>query len=302
MDSLKTLMDKKQYDLVLKLTENSQDPTYLFYRVSALLATGKAEESLKTITDNRLILESNLAILVRVHLEILCLLGRFEEAYQELKHYEELPYVSQQVEEILRAMPKYIRDEERKSFGSKEMDNEQVIELLRSDNMDDVIIGLDIVRDREVRDFVHELKWLMCNHNLQSMRSFALLILVQKKYDQEVAFKHIDEIINVVPSELEPPFVGEDFNHLVKRLSLDFNNPSLSDNATQILSTYIMYIYPKKYEDSEDEMVEALYEISSSYLHNTENGDLASRCQLKKIDIGRVEELIGKINEALEQF
>ncbi len=45
MDSLKTLMDKKQYDLVLKLTENSQDSLALFYRLSAMLATGKSEEA-----------------------------------------------------------------------------------------------------------------------------------------------------------------------------------------------------------------------------------------------------------------
>ena len=36
MDSLKTLMDKKQYDLVIKLTENSNDSIALFYRLSAL--------------------------------------------------------------------------------------------------------------------------------------------------------------------------------------------------------------------------------------------------------------------------
>ena len=107
MDSLKTLMDKKQYDLVIKLTENSNDSIALFYRLSALLVVGKSEDALNLIKTKRLILQNKLALLIKFHIEILCLLGRFDEAYSELKYYEDLPYESQEVEEILREMPKY---------------------------------------------------------------------------------------------------------------------------------------------------------------------------------------------------
>ena len=79
MDSLKTLMDKKQYDLVIKLTENSNDSIALFYRLSALLAVGKSEDALNLIKIKRLILQKNLSLLIRFHIEILCLLGRFDE-------------------------------------------------------------------------------------------------------------------------------------------------------------------------------------------------------------------------------
>ena len=109
MDSLKTLMDKKSYDLVLKLTENSNDSLALFYRLSALLAVGKSEEALNLIYTKRIILQSRLAILIKIHIEILCLLKRYEEAYNELKYYQELPYENQEVEEILKAMPEYIK-------------------------------------------------------------------------------------------------------------------------------------------------------------------------------------------------
>ena len=105
MDNLKTLMDKRQYELVIKLTKTATSPTDLFYRISALLASGKAEEALKCINDNQKVLETNLFILVKIHIEILCLLNRFDEAREKLKYYEELPYESQQVEEVLRDMP-----------------------------------------------------------------------------------------------------------------------------------------------------------------------------------------------------
>ena len=69
MDSLKSLMDKKQYDLVIKLTENSTDSTYLFYRISAFLALGKPLESLSVIENNRDILEKDLYILLKIHID-----------------------------------------------------------------------------------------------------------------------------------------------------------------------------------------------------------------------------------------
>ena len=60
MDSLKTLMEKNQYDLVIKLTENSTDSISLFYRLSALVAVGKNQEALELIKNKRNILKNKL--------------------------------------------------------------------------------------------------------------------------------------------------------------------------------------------------------------------------------------------------
>ena len=43
MDSLKTLLDQKKYELVLKLTERSESANDLFYRISAFICLGKYE-------------------------------------------------------------------------------------------------------------------------------------------------------------------------------------------------------------------------------------------------------------------
>ena len=301
MDSLKSLMDKKQYELVIKLTENSEDSTYLFYRISAFLALGKPLESLQVIEANRSILEKDLSILIKVHIEILCILCKFDQAYQELERYKNFPYVSQQVEELLTSLPKYIREEERKMNSSKEMSDEQVKKLLHSSEMSDVIIGLDIVRERDILRYLDDLRWLMINHDSQSIRSFSLFVLVQKGIEGEFKFKHIDQIIDVKPKELIPPFVGEPFNGLVRRLSVELKDPALSENAIQILSTHIMFIYPEETPYSGDEIVEALYQISSTYLHSKKE-ELKDRCLSKGLDVERVQQLIDEINISLENF
>ena len=301
MDSLKSLMDKRQYELVLKLTENSIDPTYLFYRISALLALGKPQESLKCIEDNRVLLQKDLSILIKVHIEILCLLGMFDKAYEEMKYYQNLPYASQVVEELLAKLPEYIRSEEKKAYSSHEMDDAQIRNLTRSKDLNDVIIALDLIKERDVNKFLDDIKWLMVSHSAQSIRSFSLFVLVQKKVSGVFNFKHIDKIIEVKPTELEPPFMGEWFNGLVRKLTLELNDPSLSENAIQILSSHLMFIYPDTIDYTDEEIIEALYQISGTYLQSKKQ-DLNERCKDKNLSIERVQQLIDKINFSLENF
>lgn len=302
MDSLKSLMDKRQYDLVIKLTENATESTPLFYRISALLAVGKGEAALACIKQNRKILEADLCILMKIHIEILCLLQKFDEAYEEMKYYENLPYVSQQVEELLKELPKLIREEERKNSNFRNLDQDELNKSLNSKDSTEVLMALDIVKERDVNIYLNNIQNIMVNFPKQSIRSLALFLLVEKQVNRTVKFNHIGKIIEVNPSLLEPPFVGEDFTTLVKKLDADFRNPVLSQNAVQILSTHVIYIYPDKISFDIDIMVEALYQISNKYLQSKDCSSLEERCYEKHINPLEVEELIDQINESLEDF
>lgn len=302
MDNLKSLMDKKQYSLVVKVTENAKDINDLFYRVSAFLALGKPEESLKVIDDNKDVLEHNLKILIKIHLEILCILGKFDDAYSKLKYYENLPYVSQEVEEILREMPNYIRQEEKRSYASTNYSDAQIGKLLCSKDQYEVLMGLDLIRDRDITPYNSIISNVMVNFAKQSVRSFALLLLVQKKVDRVYKFNHCGEVINVNPSELIPPFIGDEFNNLVRELDASFKNPSLSENAVQILSSHLLYIYPQYIEYDDPCLIEALYQLASSYLKSETDEDLDTRCFNLNLSKDKVEKYIEEISHSLEDF
>ncbi len=302
MDSLKSLMDRKDYELVIKLTENSQDINYLFYRISAFLALGKGEKALAAIKNNRKILEGDLSLLIKIHIEILCLLNNFDEAFEELKYYENLPYVSQQVEEVLREMPKFIREEEKKSVSSKELSNDELRKRLASDDQNVVLPALDMVRDRDVNMFMPEIERILVEFPKQSIRSFALLLLVQKKIDRDLGFNHMEEVIAVNPSKLDPPFVGSEFNDFLRELQRELRDPAANENAVQILSSYIIYTYPVKLEIGYDVLIEALRAIAFEYLQNKEEVDLPNRCLQKGIDLEEVQELILRIKKCLDDF
>ena len=304
MDSLKSLMDKKAYDLVLKLTENSHDAISLFYRLSALLAVGQSEEALKLILTRRLILQQKLALLIKFHIEILCLLRRFDEAYRELDYYKELPYESQEVEEILRAMPSYIRKEEKASFGQRHLDEDELKKMLLSDNDEDVLAALDSIKSLPLDGYLLIILKIMRSHPRQIIRTFALLLLVDKKYDKEVDFLYVSNIMKVVPSSLNDPFIIPDIGGLDKvsfALQSEYHDPSIAQNALHILSSYILYIYPKQIDFSLDEIL-IIFGTLAKKLLLTETNDLESLCFSKGLDYLKVRKSIQEIEEDLKNF
>ncbi len=304
MDSLKTLMDKKQYDLVIKLTENSNDSIALFYRLSALLAVGKSEEALNLINIKRLILQNKLSLLIKFHIEILCLLGRFDEAYRELKYYEDLPYESQEVEEILRAMPEYIREQEKASFGGKPLDEDELREKLMSKNDDEVLAALDEIKSFPINNYLLNILKLIRSNPRQIIRSFALLLLVNAKYDKEVEFLHFDKLVKINPSKLPEPFQVPGFDSLESlsfALQNEYHDPSVAQNALQVLSSYLLYIYPSEL-DSEKEETIVIFGYIAKRLLQIDISDLEDVCEQKGLDFAQINSKIREIEEDLNNF
>ena len=304
MDSLKSLMDKKQYDLVLKLTENSQDSLALFYRLSALLATGKSEDALDLIKQKKQILLSKPAILIKIHIEILCLLGKFDEAYSELRYYQELPYENQETEELLNSLPKYIREEEIKLYKRKEVGQDEIRKKLLSNNDADVLSALDAIRNQSLDSFLLPVLNILRTYPKQHIRAFALLLLVAKKYDKKVPYLYFDKIIEVVPSSLMEPFVVPNLGD-IEKISAYFQNechdPSVALNAVQLLSSYMVYIYPEQVTYSKEEVLVIFVYLAKDLLQSKDN-DLDALCDKYKLDREEISGEINRIKDCINDF
>lgn len=297
MDSLKTLMDKKEYDLVLKLTENSQDALALFYRLSALVATSRVTEALMMIEQKKQILMSKPTILMKFHIEILCLLGKFDEAYEALAFYQEQPYESQETEELLRSLPKYIREQEKNTYQRREVGQDEIREKLLSKNNEEVLSALDAVRSQPLDSFLLPILNILKTYPNQMVRAFALLLLVAKKYDKKVSFLHFNKIIEVTPSSLMEPFFVPNVGNLEKISALfqnSFHDPSVASNAINILSSYLIYIYPEQLPYNEDQLVVIFAYLSKELLHISDN-NLDVMCEKHGLDLEETQEEINKI-------
>ena len=303
MDSLKTLMDQKNYDLVIKLTENSNDAISLFYRLSALLAVGKSEDALNLIKSKRLIMQKRLALLIKFHIEILCLLKRFDEAYDELKYYEELPYESQEVEEVIRSMPAYIRNEE-KNVYIPPLDEDALRAKLLCQNDGEVLAALNQIKSIPLNPFLISIFKLTMSHKRQIIRSIVLLVLVYQKYDKEVKFLHHDKIITVVPSKLDDPFIVPGYSSIEEfsfALQSAYHDPSISDNALNVISSYLLYTYPDKLDLSPDESL-VIFGYVAKKLLKINIDDLEKVCHEKGLDYSKVKNRMQEVEEDLNNF
>lgn len=304
MDSLKTLMEKNQYDLVIKLTENSSDSISLFYRLTAFIAVGKNEEALSLIKNKRDVLKNKLNLLVKFHIEILCLLNRFDEAYEELKYYENLPYESQEVEEVLRAMPTYIRNAEKNSYGPRRHNEDDIRVRLLSKNEEDVLAALDEIKSQPIKDYLLNILNIIRSHPRQVVRTFGLLLLVHSNYDKKVKFLHHKDLIEVNPSLLPEPFVVpglkrmEDVSFAMQK---EYRDPTVAQNALQLLASYLLYIYPNQLELSIEETLLIFGHLSKKLLQ-IDTSDLEEACFDKGFDFNQIKEKIKQIEEDLNDF
>ena len=300
MDSLKSLLDSRKYDLVIKLTEGSTKGEDLFYRIAAFICLSKYEEALFVIQDHQEILEkTNMASLIKVHIELLCALERYEQAYASLDYYSNLPYQSQVVEEVLRDMSKVIAREEKK-VASKYISDDDVVDKLHSKEKEEVLFAIDLIRKRDIFTYLSEIAKVMVSNESQFVRSLALMLLVEKEVDREMKFLSSFGLITINPKFLKAPFTGEHFNRVLRIMDHTFKDTSLSQNGAQILSSYTIYNYPKDIEKDEEEIALAIYYIARKMM--SFDTDLESEAKNKNLDIEKVKRYIDEINNCVEQM
>ncbi len=264
MDNIKSLLDDKQYDLVIKITNNALEPKMLYYRIAAFMALNQIDNALITINEHQKLLESNLKLLMPLHIELLCLKKSYDDANKTLDYYEGLPYQSQEVEELFKKLRDFVA-KSRNKFTNTMMDDDQLLDALNSSDNDLIIAALDALKYRNITPYINELERILISYPKQSVRSFALMLLVNAHYSKEVEYKSYNKMMHLNPSTLEPPFLGNDFNKFALRIATTFKDPTLSDSAISILSSYIIYIYPNKI-DYDDKLLKALDYVSRSYM------------------------------------
>ena len=301
MDSLKSLLDDKKYELVIKLTKGSKNSADLFYRIAAFMCLGNYEEALYVIQDNQEILNDNLVALIPIHIELLCALDRFEQAYAVSEYYSNLPYQSQEVEEVIQKVPALI-EQARKRNEAVYYSEDEIIEKLTSTNNEEVIFALDLIKKRDVLFFLPYIKNVLVKFPNQTVRSLALMLLVEKEVDRELQYLQEGKIINVNPKKLKAPFTGPIFNGLAKRFSLNLKDPSLTNYATNILASYVIYTYPREIEESESEELFVAIYLSAKKMLGIDDLDIQQTCLEHQVDVNRVNFYINKIDLVLRDI
>ena len=299
MDNYKTLLEKKEYDLLLSLTEGDLSPAGLSYRASAYLAKGDAKQAFNILNAHRdELYKVNPLKTMKSIFELRFILKEFEEAYDDLEHFENLPYVSQEVEEYLHALPKLIRTEERNSSLSDKYSEEEIIEKL-SEKSDDyeIISTLNIIGPWRAKDYVRSLVALVTGQKSSLVRTYALMYLIAAKYDKEIALFKNGKTFNIVPARIDPPFTGKEFEDFREKLDESINDPSVSNVAKKLLNDYIFELFPETLPLEKEGSVYLLAFSSLAHEYLSSEFDLVKECQEKNVNPEEVKALIEKVKE-----
>ena len=271
MDNLESLFNKKEYDLILDLTKESKDPKELLMRISCLVIEGKIDAALDEIEANQSLIEKVYQLrLMKVHFELLLSKKLYDEARLALKHYENLPYVSQEVEEFMREMKDRIEEEAHpKSHQKFELD--EIFDILEKEGdsakISQVLFSL---KNYNLNTYIDSLKIFMKREDVNpNFRTYALIVLVDAKFDEEVEFLSRIGLIKVNPAKITPPFMSKSFNLTCKLITEKANHDvSMIETALHLFNCYVIDTYPENiYSVGEKLLSSAFIRIAEAYLN-----------------------------------
>lgn len=271
MDNLDTLFNKKQYDLVIKLTELSNDPKERFLRISSLVSLNKIDQALDEIEKYQNLIESKYPFqLMKIHFELLLSKRLYDEARIALSHYENLPYVSQEVEEFMREMKTRIEDEAHPK-AKKTFEMDEIYDVLEKEtNQGKISQVIFSLKDYNINNYIDSLKIFLTREDVHpNFRTYALILLVDHKIDEDIDFLSLNGIIKVNPSNLFPPFTSDEFNVVCKLITMGCEqNITLTETALHLFNCFIIDTYPIDiYDDSARDLANAFVYIAKAYLN-----------------------------------
>lgn len=252
-DNIKTLLEKGEYSLVKDLTKDSKDGESLYFRVSALIALNETIEARKIIEDNKKLLYDFEPLgSMKASFGLRFLKEEFDEAYEDYSFYSNLPYVSQEVEEYLRSLPKLIRMEEKASILGKKASEKEPYELLKEAKSDyERFLVISSLRKKDLPQCISEIKKIIGSDKAnESLKTYAFLMLVSASFDEEVVLHKHGEETRLNPSKCFKPFEGEKYQKAKETINGLAVPPVLKEGGASLLDQAILASYPKDILDA----------------------------------------------------
>ncbi len=244
MHQIDVLYDKGRYEEALEIAKGSEDPHDVGVGVSSLIALGRRQEALDMLLSRRKELFSHNPLLcMKADFELRFALEQFDEAYDDLSYFNNLPYVSQQVEEALREYPKKIREEEKAYLIQGKANGDNLDELLSCSDPYAVLGALSKIGNERLEGYESKIAGLLASSQYHDVKVFALEVLVSLGYGKEVTFADGGEKRKVRPSELVSPFAEKNYQSLRTMLGT-LKDSSLQRVCISLLDQIAMSSFP----------------------------------------------------------
>ncbi len=272
MDSLQKLFDQRKYDLLLSITEGTLDANSLWYRLRSLIALGKNESALSLIEDHLPSFAEYITQVIDIHMDLLCSLGRYEQTYEKLEKYDDLGYISMELEEKIKDwrhslfIKGHSLDLKRRDFVTVEY--KKILRDYKSVQPAELLELMSRLTELNISYMIKDIQKLFMDESFNDyLKTYLLLVLVKYKQQHEYTFAKRGAIYTINPYELDPPYVLPKYHDLVNKIKELDKSPYIFNVARSLLDAYIMDIYPMDIEEDEIDLHAAAFiVIANKYL------------------------------------
>ena len=222
-------------------------PNDIFALIASSLQQGDLPAAKERFFANRdTLYEANPLLTIKTNFELRFISGEFERAYEDNEYFQSLPYISQEVEEYLRQIPRLIRSNELASFARKGKSEDEILTLLEGPTKDEELLFLlSTLEKQDITPYVEALKALLVKDVHDDVKTFALLLLVAKGIKGEVTFIKGGETLVLDPSRLGLPFQNEDYDELKKEVGQS-KDIAIGEIAAKLLDQLALSYYPRR--------------------------------------------------------
>lgn len=303
MDSLVTLFQKRQYELIIKLTEQSDDELSLYFRLESFFNLEQYQNAIDLVVNKQLLFGEYTLRMMQIHLLSLLEINDYLEALKVVYEYETFPYISQEAEEFLQEAPHMIKEHEKKHRVKKPLTNQELTNLLLNPkDENDLILSLNLIRKRRINDFVKPLRHIVQDQLINDqLRTFSLMLLCEAKDNDKLDFIKNEKSFSLKPNEINLDSYQILFEELFFDLEQLTKNITIAEVSQKLFDQLFFLLFPDYVYDEQDfpYIKGALLVLAGEYL-KTEI-DVQELINKLKIDAKKLDEYTSKYRTLLDK-
>ena len=253
MNKYEKMFENGEYLEIINELELNKEPENIWLVIDSYVQINQIDNAIRTIENNRdILLKDDPKKTMFLNIDLLILNNDFVRALKTLSVFEELPYISIEIEELLPELKDYIYKSMNKKSSS--ITNTDIIKSLNNyDNQEMLLRSLYEIEKRDYKPFFNDLKSILISENVNdNIKTLILILLSEKKCKEEVKIKKNNFEGNVIPSQIKPIITTKEIERLINNL-IDEKDITIIKCMQDMLTSSFLSIYPKSLSKTDEE-------------------------------------------------
>ena len=296
MNKYEKMFEEGNYLQIISELELDKEPENIWLVVDSYVQINQIDNAIRTIENNRdILLKDDPKKTMFLNIDLLILNNDFVRALKTLSIFEELPYISIEIEELLPELKDYIYKSMNKKSSS--ITNADIIKSLNNyDNQEMLLRSLYEIEKRDYKPFFNDLKNILVNENINdNIKTLILILLSEKKCNEEVKIKKHNFEGNVIPSQIKPIITTKEIEILINSL-INEKDITIIKCVQDMLTSYFLSIYPKSLSKNDEEKYVYAHYLLALELFDKDKVNAFNLIKNHNFDIEEIEKIAAGLN------